>query len=456
MMKVGFIASFLPIVDGDIGINVDNTNDNSLYIMINLTIQYTILSSDAGGTIVMIPRSPLTPEQQTLGMINPWIIDGINKIKEGQIVDIQKVIYNDDTSKPTYQRACLGFVEVVEYRKSNQGVLCIIQYKQLLTQLTLLPAAQTLQQESATGVEYMGLLANEAPVQALTNGCLKNSLMAVAQGKNLYSNSADVNVFDIQAILPEKVWIYSDLNTSRDTVLRQALAPFNTIMWQDQDGTVYIQQLSLSNVNNDWTVKDGDFQSITCSNAAGRTPNQLVQYYMIPALLEPFSKASSKINSTTRAVVTPSETYYPREHELYKTNNFTYGILTGKSIDNGVLQNVQDLTYLGGDPKQKISKNGYLTIGGQTITVAEMYGQQEMAQILVGSHMASVMYALTPERLALELPLGQIINMELVDDFLYDKQMLCHSAAMNWNLETGATLMLECCNLLSVTGLWSK
>lgn len=443
-MKISYIANILPVVDSDLTITIDNSYYNSKYIMISLTLQYTILSSDAGGSMVLIPRVVEPSNGQ-------YIKDGTNSIKEGQIIDLYKMVYEDPTKQPTPKRALLGFITAIQYRKSNNGVILVVNFKQLLSQFIMLPVGQTPVEKKNIGVTNVAIISNKANVEQITNGSIKTSLMDVAQGKNLYEDSSNPNVFNISKYLPEEVLIYSDLNTSRDTLLRQAIAPYNMVMFQNEDGTVDIDLLSINRINNDWTVRDGEFQSIQVDNAAGITINTLNQYYMIPALLETFKTSEAGKNTPSNFVVKPIAKWYPRENELFNTGNFTYGKLLSKSIDPNIIKNPKDFTYL-----TEAKNKNTIEVDGQTVPIAQLYAQQEYAKILTPSHTASVVYAMTPEMLALKLPLGDIINLYLTDNILYNNQMLCHSVTIMWGVDTGATLMLELSNLLSITGIWGE
>lgn len=443
-MKIAYTANILPVVDSDLTITIDNSDYKSEYAMINLTLQYTILSSDAGGSMVLIPRVVDTKDRQ-------YIKDGTNSIKEGQIIDIYKMVYKDPTKPPVPKRALLGFITAIQYRKSNDGVILVVNFKQLLSQFLMLPVGQTPIEKKNIGVSNVAIISNKASVEQITNGSIKTSLMYVAQGKNLYENSSNPNVFNISKYLPKEVLIYSDLNTSRDTLLRQAIAPYNMVMFQNEDGTVDINLLSINRLNTDWAVADGEFQSIQIDNAAGITINTLNQYYMIPSLLETFKTSEAGKDTPSNFVVKPISRWYPRENELFNTGNFTYGKLLSKSIDPSIIKNPKDLTYL-----TEAKHKNTIEVDGQHVSIAQLYAQQEYAKILTPSHTASVVYAMTPEMLALKLPLGDVINMYLTDDVLYTDQMLCHSVTIMWGVDTGATLMLELSNLLSITGIWGE
>ena len=447
---INYSLEFHPVVDGDLQLLINNIDDNSLYGIVSIQMGYTITSSTAKGSIVLVPKAVKTINNQEV------YIDKTNKLQCGQILIMKKqwIVESNNLYKVESEAvAFLGFIERIQYKRSSQGLIVILSVAQMLTQFTLLPAAITAQERNEMGIDYAGISSNEGSLKQLSNGSIQYSLMQVAQSQNLYN---DPNVFFIDDRIPDKVWIYSDLNTNRDAVLRQAFSAWNVIMFQNEQGNVSIQPLYIDDLAEEVWNNLASFGNINYQfdDNAGVALNQLIQYYMIPPVIETTgAKLTKEVSDDIRAFISPNTQYYPRESALYLSNNYTVGILTGKSIDNSLIKNPTALDYV-----TLISANGnkFTTVAGTPDSVVQLYGQQEFAQNCINAYNLMVTIPADRTYVDYDLPLSQTMTITLDDDVLTNTSMVCTDIGVMWSVDNGAIITLGLAPIYSVAGAWVK
>ena len=441
---INYAIEIYGVVDGDYEGFINNTSNETDYALVSLQMRYTILSSESAGSMVLIPKP--------LGNINnqQYYIDESNRLQEGQIIKIYKQWLESGSNNIISENtAFLGFIERIQYKKSAEGFIIIVFFSQLLKQFTILPSVQTSEEAENIGVPLPSIIGNKANLTDITNKFIANSLMAVAQNQSLYDDSAQV--FNIDNRVPEQVYVYSDLNTSRDTFVRTAIQVWNLIMWQDESGKVYIEPLALNNIADSiWNIEEGNYISYEATNNSGVVLNQLIQFYMIPTFENVLPNATN-LSAGVRTVITPNEQYFPRSKSLYDTKNYTVSELNGKSIDNNIVKNPQAFTYLS---QGSGINNAFKTLEGSPQPVTQLYGQQDFARAMNNAYNFGVLMPVTENYIDNDLPLAQIVSINLNDYVLPNGNMLCVGASIEWSVDIGAVIMLQFTPVLSVSGLW--
>jgi hypothetical protein len=447
-MIVDFLIEISPLLTTDSTIfassdfaTVSNVNSvGTIYALEQMKINYSIIQSSTPGVILLSTNLPINTE---------------NKIQTGQILTISKILDFEDQGI-----IFVGFVKRVVYNTSINGNYVTLLVDSLLSQLTQLPMVTNNIETRQYDSSLISLFTNQITQENLWTNIIKNSLIQLASTK--YIDYSELKyppfaILDGKTILPNKLWANVQINQSRDSVLREILAAYSRIMYQDENGTIFVQPLFTNDTASEWNITYGQnddpeieaiYESIQISDNAASMINSFTQNNLggFPGYFntsnEPQIQATAFANKTT----------FPRVNALNTSNYFNTGVIQYSSINQGMLK---DTTYTNAWAAQ--SANSGFTKGlGDQFKLPQIYAQNSLAQELMEAYNIDVSYVYQSVA-AFDLPLGQIVAFNVVDDqdLLQYNNMVCYGAQLHYKgYGDGVSMHVSFAPINSITGIW--
>lgn len=329
--------------------SVSNPNqETQTYEFVSANLSYSLTSSSVTSQIVFSMNEPMSTNNIIRSGQLVKIIDGADVVFEGQII-------------PKY--VCLPVSD------SGQGGMYLMgTLVPSIFQLTVTPmvfdATQANYINSLLGIEVASIL-----IGNVSQDVDVSTLLTYMVSNTDYSNSFLKTVQ--YSGLPDQVFLMASAGQKRDEVLRTSLDYTNTVIYQQEDGTIIIKQLTStekcpfsidlananfgelnSDVNNKVTLLTFEYD-----DNALTTPSVISNYALIPA-------GTGLIVDTGYANYKPNPDFYPRIQQLQNTGWFV-GQITNCQINSNIMADPALAAILIG---YQTSKDQYMTSTLSTIT----------------------------------------------------------------------------------------
>lgn len=395
-------------------------------------------------------------------------LESFTKDLEGRPVQVQ-CVNPDGTIDIVY----VGYVSINPGSISAQnGTQFQLTCRTVLGQLGILASNNSWDQATQTYGNVFSLLnANTIDYNTLLTVIRQGSL---SQDSNLIINDGAANP------VPSTVWATIVPNKDKLSVLREVLLPYSRIIYQQDNGDIYVQPLFVddtadpiftvncfNNYQNTWI-------GFNSQNAAAEIPNRVDVIFGANLPYDPFGDPNAdsntdifattpKINISTNQIVPLGvsgvldySTVYSTSTRLYNSGKYIMPLMVNLGIDNSLLLNAPLLNSLSQMYKSKdfAYSNVYVSGVGQFNSLALLYSQIYMAQINVENYNATITYDYNKVYQA-DSPLAQIVSIYNADNIDYF-QMVCVNTTLSFGEADGTNFTINTAPLLSITGIWSS
>ena len=305
-----------------------NPDVSSLYQFVNMSLNYSIQSSNITSSIVLSLNTTLA---------------GGNTIRSGQYIEITdngRFIFQGVMLSCQYQQTLVG-------NNSIGGIYLMATIVPSLYQLTLLPmlfdSIQKSQIDGLLGIDTTSILVGEVAQQISTQTLLDYMI-----------TNTDYQTFFKRAIrasgLPENVFLMATSGQNRDSVLRTSIDFTNTVLFQKENGEINIRQLDAKikapfniNIGDRFNIESEiypDVLEFTYLDNAAVTPAVVNSYSILTPNLSVSADTQSNFISYK-----PNPKFFLRVKQLQDTGWFS-GQINHTPINTNIVQDPTIRTIL--------------------------------------------------------------------------------------------------------------
>jgi hypothetical protein len=421
----------------------DIVNPNSTYEFNSMMLNYSLQSSAVTSTLI-------------LGMNEPQSLS--NVLRSGQpveIIDNGDIVFQGVILAPRYKLLPMS-------EDSRGGLYVFITLAPSIYQLTSTPmifdANQAKQVSELTGINVQNLLAGEV-AQNATSASFINYMISNTDYKSFFGH--EINVYDLSS----NVFVMADAGQSRDSVLRSSIDFNNVVLYQSENGIIYIRQLDSTiaapfNLDLSNQFNDSDINTTTPTvplldyeyfeNAAS-TPSVVSNYNMLPPNLGIANSVAANILSYM-----PNPEFFPRVSQLAKTGWFV-GEIGQTQINNNIITDPTVAKVISGYDAQidkymirspQIGAANQSTVSYQTLLTGKQLGQA-----LVNYAILEGTISLDDRNISIQQNMGSVLGTIIKMQNCDMESGIIATCSRNYS-SSGSYLTFSIAPLGSITGYW--
>ncbi len=437
------------------GITDDNTirfsgqSENDIYQLISLNLNYSVVSSQVTSMLIMGMNEPLSKSNEIYGGQPISITDNGETVFQGFILQARYVL------APLNESEAGGMFFYATLAPS-------------IYQLALTPVifddTQANQIEQLTGLQAVGFLVGGIDQQT-TPAKLLDYMISNTLYKNFFQNT--ISPED----LPNEVFVMVNSPTdTRDTVLRSSIDFCNTVLYQNEAGTIVIRQLDANRTAPFDLSLQNLYQSSNEQQQGGKPYAALLTYEYTdnsattPSVISNTFMLDPKFSATGKAapgVLTyaPAPKYFPQVGNLAKTGWFV-GQIGWTQVNSNIVNNPTASAVLRGFQSAGIDNYMIATqpSGVEAPTAAayqELLTAKQMGMALSGY--AGILGTISLDDLALQnIDLGEVVGtVTNIQNSSLLPQGLIATVSRTYSAQ-GSYMSFNIVPLGSFTGYWKN
>jgi hypothetical protein len=404
------------------------------------------------------------------GVQNQNIVDNVNDFLNNLIGRPITVYINNNqpNAKNSYETKTV-YQGYISHTPNNinaaNGINIDLTCLTLLGQLMVMTSNGSWQDATQTyGSVFTAINNNTVNTEQLINGVFNNSLLENTEITEISGNSNP---------LPNTVWaaVLPDMN--RLDVLKEILVPYNKLIYQDIDGTIYIQPLFVDDYADEsynvdvYNNSTANWIDIEGNNKAASLPNRLDVLFQIPLPTSAFGlNLSSSIFASapfvnSAGIIAPNNNgtlnytdVYSTSCNLYNSQKFIMPKQVSLALDSSLITNAFLYTTLMSPATVVNLSNSvvYASADKSLNSIVQLYAQMYIASLNVENYNATIIYDYL-KVVDANSPLGQIVKIDNFDTIDY-AEMLAVNTTLRLSANAGSTLEVDFCPLLSILGCW--
>lgn len=474
------IINSAPLV-GNYSASINNSGSIGLggYLdLLSCELKNSLLNQTAESKIVIKPNSLFsklatqlrngtnpqksTAQQNLVDRVNEFLGNLIGRPITVYVINNQPTSIDSHKTKTVYK----GYISHAPNNVNiNGGLNIALTCLTLLGQLNCMTSSGSWQDATQTyGSVFTSINNNTANTDQLLQGLLTNTLL---EGQTIEERNGT------SALLPDTVWaaILPDMN--RLDVLKEILVPYNKIIYQDIDGTLWIQPLFVDDYADPLFNVDAanntsfNWIDITGNNKSASMPNRLDVLFEIPLPASafglnlsssifasaPFVNADGEIVPNNNGTLNYTDVYYT-SCNLYNSRKFIMPKQVSLALDSGLIQNNFLYTVLMSPNTVTQLSNSvvYASADKSLNSIVQLYAQMYMASLNAENYNATVVYDYL-KVVDADSPLGQIVKIDNFDAIDYP-EMIAVDTTLKFDAINGSTFEVDFCPLLSILGCW--
>ena len=390
------------------------------------------------------------------------------------IVTIPETIDNGSFTKTIFS----GYIEKKPSSISvKSGSQFTLSCRTSLSQLKIMSSNSSWDDTTKTfGNVFSTVGANQIDKNIFFNAIVQNTLLNISSNKQYIKSNFQFKDLGSFPPLPNKLWALIVPNKPKLEIIREILIAYNRIVWQSEDGIIYVQPLYINDYSSsiyDVDVENNNqnnWMSKKAMNNATNTINRIDVVLAVPALgsyygnttidtqnSQIFASAPFTNRDTNEIERLPSTDSLIDYTDIYKSSVRLYN--TGKwklpaqrpvSIDDALSDAIM-INLLAFKYKYN---NIWFSNNIKSNNWASFYAQLFLAEENVTNYNCQIDYDYNVVARE-ESPLCKIItiNNELDIDF---PQMICTETTLSFTVAKGSILSINTAPLLSITAAWDE
>jgi hypothetical protein len=512
MTNLSYTVYINPLIEGDYYATIQTSsqysNDaNDLGMFFDLTkasIKHSILDLNAITTIDLtinsyfesVARNKNTASNDVItNLANTYDTNNLNELLKtlvGRVVQVvvtsQKPFKNGAITKVIYT----GYICKKPFSVSvKSGTQFTLTCRTLLSQLNQMSSNDswnvTTQQYKNVFTTVSTNKVNTALLfSKIVEGTLINSSTAL-------SDKSDIDIKNLGNMppLPNNLWALIVPNKTKLEILREILIAYNRIIWQDEDGTIYVQPLYINdfadyvynvdilyngtNTYSDNTIiipnRIGNYLDIQGVNNAAEVVNRVDVIFALPVFAsykgndaidnqksQIFASAPFIDRNTNQIIETPMVknkgevdyvNVYKTSTRLYNSGKWTMATQKPLSIDDALSNNIMSNVLNSADFKYS---NVWYSNSPEYNKWVQFYSQLFLAEINVTNYNVEIIYDYN-DVVNNSSPLAKIITINNYDEIDYEDN-ICIETVLSIDSSKGSNYKITTAPLLSITATW--
>lgn len=512
MTDLSYTVYINPLIDGDNYATIQTSNQhssdvNDLGVFFDLTkasIKHSILDLNAVSTIDLtinsyfesVVRSKNTASNDPIvDLANTYDTANLNvllKTLVGRVVQVvvtaQKPFKDGATTKVIYT----GYICKKPFSVSvKSGTQFTLTCRTLLSQLNQMSSNDSW---NVTTQQYENVFTtvsvNKVNTALLFSKIVESTLI---NSSTALSDRSDIVAKDLGSMppLPSTLWALIVPNKTKLEILREILIAYNRIIWQDEDGTSYVQPLYVNDfadsvysvdilyngantyANNNVVIPDtiGNYLDIQGVNNAAEVVNRVDVVFALPAFAsykgnsaidnqksQIFASAPFIDRGTNQIIATPMvknkgevdyTDVYKTSTRLYNSGKWTMATQRPLSIDDALSNNIMSNVLNSADFKYS---NVWYSNSPEYNKWVQFYSQLFLAEINVTNYNVEIVYDYN-DVVNSSSPLAKIISINNYDEIDYEDN-ICIETILSIDQSKGSNYKITTAPLLSITATW--